>query len=70
LKSTVNVFAVADFHYPYGKIVILNRVYDAVSSLADTALFLVGEFFAAYWSWFGGQKLYFPEDFLDIIFGD
>ena len=61
-NSAVQFSAMANFYDPDGQFIILNRVDDAITSLAKSILFLAGEFFAAGRTRICRETLYFYQN--------
>lgn len=68
--SAVNLFSMTNRYDPYRKFIVLYRVNNAVSSLAQSVPFLSGQFFAAWWARVALEGLYALKDSFYIILRD
>ena len=48
--STIDVFSVCNPDYPYGQLIILDGVDDAIVALADSVTVLPGQFLTTVWT--------------------
>ena len=60
----------ADFDHPHGQLGVLDRVDDAVITLANPVPFLAGELFAANGAGVFGKGADSLHDPLQVVFGD
>ena len=67
--SPINVFTVSHFDYPNCKLIVLDRVDDAIPSLTESIPFLTCQLFATPWPWVFSQSFNTLEDLLQIFLG-